>query len=185
MQRLAGNPEDIEAKNHLGILLCKGGELTKAKDWFMTILEKDKANGNARNNLGNTYVLMKKPSEAIDQYRLVPGNDQDPEALFNMGVAYFMMDKNKNAEESLRKAYSSLPETFPDEKKLAWMLGVSDLKYEKMSLSDPWMEKFTELIYKATVHEHRKKVSSLWHGKQSESSQEGPMNRSEVLWWKF
>jgi len=183
-KQLASNPNDLAVKNRLGILLCKGGELQQARKVFAAILEKDRTHEKARHNLGNTYLLMNMPSEAIEQYRLVPRNDSDPETLYNTGVAYFLMKKKGKAEASLKQAYGHLPDTYSKEKRVAWMLGVSDIKQEKNSLSYPWMEEFKAIIYQAT-DSGDPTSSSSWRGRQSGEVRPELVGASEILWWKM
>ena len=183
LQALARNPKDFKAKNRLGILLCKSGELQKAKECFVSLLEEDKSNPQARNNLGNTYLMMEKPAEAIDQYGLVSGNETDPEVLYNMGVACFLGKDRREAEANLRKAYSNL-QIADEEKRMAWMLGVSDLDHVPSSSSEPWMEELKEMIYRIAPEEASRGVRSPSQTGQPAESQ-GQMGVSEVLWWKF
>ena len=64
-------------------------------------------------------------SDALEQYKQVAKYTKDPEVLYNMGVAYFLAEDKNKAEESLRTAYNNLSDA-REEKKVAWMLGVSD-----------------------------------------------------------
>ena len=174
----------MEAKNQLGILLCKAGLMKKARKQFMSILKEDKNNTKARHNLGNIYLMKNDFSEAIDQYKRVSEYNKDPEVLYNMGVAYFLTDDRDKAESSLRTAYTNLSGA-KEEKKVAWMLGVSDLKYEKMSLSQPRLEAFKAIIYKVIPDKQYMKSSPSMRSRRSDSSPKDSMDLSEVLWWKF
>lgn len=183
-KRLAANPGDVQAGNRLGILLCKSGETQKAREQFLNLLKANPSNGTVIRNLGNTYVLMGKPSKAVEEYRLVPGYDENPELLYNMGVAYFLLDDRKNALENLRRAYDHLPSDWK-EKRMKWMLGVSDLKQEKTGISEPWMEVFRNLIYESTSNGNKRKMSGPVRGKQSKVPLEGQMSISDTLWWTY
>jgi len=174
----------LEAKNKLGILLCKAGLIKKARKQFLSILKEDNNNAKARHNLGNIYLMKNKFSEAIDQYKSVSEYGKDPEVLYNMGVAYFLTEDKDRAEDSLRTAYSNLSGD-REEKKVAWMLGVSDLKHEKMSLSQPRLEAFKSIIYKVIPDKQDLKGSPSQGSRLSASSQKNSIDLSEVLWWKF
>jgi len=172
-----------EAMNSLGVLLCKSGEIQEAKKLFLSLLEKNQSHPKARNNLGNAYLLLNDPSSAVDEFRLIPEGEKDPEVLYNMAVAHFLKRDREKSVSCLRKASERL-RLDSEERKLAWLLGVSDLRYLVGAFSEPWLEEFKSLIYEA-VPGARKPSGSPSSGILPAVGAQEERDVSGILWWKL
>jgi len=184
VEDLIKKTNSAEDRNRLGILLCRYGIIKKAKKQFLSILEDDENNAKAHHNLGNICLIKSDFDEAVEHYKKADEYGRDPEVLYNMAMAYALKKDKIKAEEILRKAYGNLTDK-EEEKKVAWMLGVSDLRYEKMSLSQPHLEAFKAVIYKVIPDKHLMKGSAALGNRPSDASWKKANQLPDFLWGNF
>jgi len=103
-----------------GIKLAQQGELDNALMLFKEMLETDKNDPVAINNLGNLYLLKGDLDKAISTYQRAVNNDaKDAAILLNIGMAYYIQGNDKEAVEFFTQAREHFNYT-----KMRFLLGI-------------------------------------------------------------
>ncbi|SNB44885.1 lipopolysaccharide assembly protein LapB [Geobacter sp. DSM 9736] len=105
-------PDDPELLNYLGLAYYRKGRFEIAESKYMRALDLKHNYSDARNNLGVTYMEMKRWDEAIREFKVVTDDifyrDQGS-ATINLGLAYFGKGDLPKALSVLRSATSANP----------------------------------------------------------------------------
>lgn len=76
VERLAGNPRDLEAYRLLGLLYIKRGDFTQAREVFEEALRRSPDETSMYGLLGETYVGLSQYSKALHMYQRAHGADE-------------------------------------------------------------------------------------------------------------
>lgn len=110
-ERLDANPADNEARIELGVLYAENGDLEKAKEEFLKVLELDPQNVWALNNLGNVFFLEKNFQTALEKYKLAEAlAPTDAEILMNLAMTYYQLGNLEMAREKFESAVEADPD---------------------------------------------------------------------------
>ena len=103
-----------------GIILNREGKLDEALADFDRAIEKNGELAEAYLNRGNTYYLMRRYDEAIEDYQASLRHDlrKSQVAWYNIGLAQEAKKDNVKAKEAYRTALEIDPEFGPARKKL-------------------------------------------------------------------
>jgi tetratricopeptide (TPR) repeat protein len=93
-------PRWIEAHINLGVAYYQLGQLSDARDAFLTAVQIDPLNGISRYNLGCTLEELGELDEAIDHLRRAArAMPAHPDVHFNLALAYEKRGENRAAHE--------------------------------------------------------------------------------------
>jgi len=113
-------PDIVEARANLGVVLVRQGRFDEAIAQYRAALAKNEANGAIRLNLALAYYKKGAFSEAVEQLQtLRAANPQDARVAALLGDAYGHLGQDDKAIEVLRPAQAA----HPDDLGLAWLLG--------------------------------------------------------------
>jgi len=104
---LAFDSGDIEAQMQIAIIYAKNGLYQDAIKAFKAIVNIDRRNSAALNNLGNAYYLLKSYDKAVEYYQesasLMPNNAN---ILVNIAMSYYQQGNVKYATKVFKHAVS-------------------------------------------------------------------------------
>lgn len=139
------NPDDPQTHNWLGLAYYLKNKYVDSEKHLKKAIELDQNYSEARNNLGATYMAMKKWDLAIEQYKIIT-NDvlyRSPDMAFNnLGKAYFEKGMLDDAVECYQKSielFDGLPISHNN-------LGVVWLKKKKFEDARREFERAIELL---------------------------------------
>jgi tetratricopeptide (TPR) repeat protein len=102
--------EVVSARNQIGRILLRRGEIDAAADQFRLVLQMNPRFGEAHRNLADALMARQRFSDAIGEYqRYLTGHPRDPEALRNLGVAFQKMGRSAEAIDAFRQALAVDP----------------------------------------------------------------------------
>ncbi len=102
---LASNPNDVETRMQIAIILARNGLLARASKELNAILNVDKHDTSAINNMGNIEFLRQHYAEAISWYqrafKLAPDNAH---IAMNISMAYYKQGDLHKASDFFKQA---------------------------------------------------------------------------------
>jgi tetratricopeptide (TPR) repeat protein len=102
--------EVVSARNQIGRILMRRGEIDAAADQFRLVLQMNPGFGEAHRHLADALVAGQRFSDAIGEYqRYLSDHPRDAEALRNLGVALQKMGRSAEAIDALRQALAVDP----------------------------------------------------------------------------
>jgi superkiller protein 3 len=122
-QALQITPDDAEADNNLGNLLCQKGRVDEAMVYYQKALQIEPDYAEAHNNLGNALFQKGRVDEAIARYQkalqIKPGYVN---ARNNLGNALLQKGKVDEAIVQYQQALQIKPDSPDILNRLAWLL---------------------------------------------------------------
>jgi tetratricopeptide (TPR) repeat protein len=105
------DPDDVQARFHLGVALTKAKRYDEAIHELMRASELDPSWRKVKTRLGDIYYRQGSYYEAIDQYLLALDEDpKDKEAHLGLGMCYAKQDMYEGAITELLKAIELRPD---------------------------------------------------------------------------
>lgn len=99
------NPNDMETRNKLGVVLYRKNRLQEAEREFARVLEVSPENFDAQDGMGLVKTKQKNYKEAVKWFKkAIAIFDEDTMVYYHLGFAYEQMGKFADAERSYRKA---------------------------------------------------------------------------------
>ena len=99
------NPQDIETRNKLGIVLYRKEKLHEAEKEFSKVLASSPGDFDAHDGMGLVKNKQKKYEEAISWFKkAIAISDEDTMVYYHLGLTYELMGNLVDAEKSYKKA---------------------------------------------------------------------------------
>ncbi|MFZ5863732.1 MAG: tetratricopeptide repeat protein [Nitrospirota bacterium] len=112
-QRVAQNPNDVEALAALGTVNLMLQRPDHAKEWFERVLKVDPNRKDTRIDLAIALRYLQQSDEAIKQLNLVLAKDpKNAAALFNAGI--ILLEDKKDQPAAIAK-WEALMKAYPDD----------------------------------------------------------------------
>jgi tetratricopeptide (TPR) repeat protein len=98
------------ARNQIGRILVRRGELDAAADQFRLVLQMDPTFSEAHRHLADVFAARERFPDAIREYQqYVVDHQQDSDALMGLGVAFQKAGRSAEALAALRQALAADP----------------------------------------------------------------------------
>jgi tetratricopeptide (TPR) repeat protein len=112
--RTKGNPRDVQNLCRQGFSFSIRGEFKAALNYFQDAVEARPDDAEAWFGLGNCYIGLEQPEDAIAAYRQVIRNDpQNAVAYYNLGVYYRQLGRHEAALATFEAALAMAPDHIP------------------------------------------------------------------------
>lgn len=122
--RIKDNPQKVQNLCREGFSFTIRGEYKKALTYFQDAVASNPDDTNAWFGLGNCYIGLEKPEEAIDAYRQVIRTDPDnANAYYNLGLYYRQLGRYESAVETFQNALAIDPAHIPSQFEMGEALG--------------------------------------------------------------
>ncbi|MBI1784341.1 tetratricopeptide repeat protein [Candidatus Sumerlaeota bacterium] len=102
---LAQNPTAWVAWSNVGNALARRGDLDAALDYYHHALVINPKDNETIHKIGLALIAKGKPAESIE-YLKIP---QYPQAIADLGIAYYLTSRGAEAEEQFRRALDANP----------------------------------------------------------------------------
>ena len=108
LQVLRTQPDHSKALHFMGVICHQTGKNEAAKDLIEKSLSSDPAYADAHNNLGNVFLALRKPEEALKCYQTALTLENGESCILhkNVGTALTELDRYDEAIQSFRDALS-------------------------------------------------------------------------------
>ncbi len=101
------DPNDIETRNKLGIVLYRKGKLNEALDQFKTVLKLEPGNFDAHDGTGLIMMKQQRYKDAITWFnRATALNNTDAMVYYHLGSAYKTTGETKKAITNYERSLS-------------------------------------------------------------------------------
>ncbi|OAQ96054.1 hypothetical protein LLEC1_06567, partial [Akanthomyces lecanii] len=123
---LIANPQSITALNAIGMLLKGREAFDKALEFFRTIVDMDRNNGEAWGNLGHCFLMTENLQKAYDAYQQALVNLRDPKdpmLWYGIGILYDRYGSYDYAEEAFSQVMQIQPD-FEKANEIYFRLGI-------------------------------------------------------------
>jgi tetratricopeptide (TPR) repeat protein len=108
---LALQPDDVLARNNIGLILCQEGRLDEAIAQFQTALAAMPDSALIHNNLGKAFLAKGQRHEAMIQFQMVlENNPGDLMAHYNLGTALYQNGQVDEAIMHFRRVLEIQPD---------------------------------------------------------------------------
>lgn len=98
-------PQRLDIRNKLGMVLLRKKKFKEAEHEFLTILEAEPANFNAIDGLGLVMSQTGRRQKAVEQFlKAIAVNPQDVMVHYHLGLAYAASGDKDSAEKAYRQA---------------------------------------------------------------------------------
>lgn len=98
-------PQRLDIRNKLGMVLLRKKKFKEAEDEFLTILAAESANFNAIDGLGLVMSQTGRGEKAVEQFlKAIAVNPQDVMVHYHLGLAYAASGDKDSAEKAYRQA---------------------------------------------------------------------------------
>ncbi|OAA71202.1 transcriptional corepressor Cyc8 [Cordyceps fumosorosea ARSEF 2679] len=134
---LIANPQSITALNAIGMLLKGREAFDKALEFFRTIVDMDRNNGEAWGNLGHCFLMTENLQKAYDAYQQALVNLQnpkDPMLWYGIGILYDRYGSYDYAEEAFSQVMQIQPD-FEKANEIYFRLGIIYKQQQKYQQS--------------------------------------------------
>jgi tetratricopeptide (TPR) repeat protein len=114
------NPRFVLAYLKLGYLYLEWDYDQEALKVFLNAKTANEGDGAVRNALGSTYMKLKQPDKAIEEFNAAIQGDPDLyDAIYNLGMAYAQVGRKEEAKKWLERATKGGAKLGPDQIKAA------------------------------------------------------------------
>jgi tetratricopeptide (TPR) repeat protein len=141
--RIKDNPQKVQNLCREGFSFTIRGEYKKALNYFQEAVATRPDDTNAWFGLGNCYIGLEKPEEAIAAYRQVIRTDpSNANAYYNLGLYYRQLGRYEAAVATFQDALDVDPKHIPSRLEMGEALG-------QMGRSEEEKQAYTDIIAQA------------------------------------
>jgi tetratricopeptide (TPR) repeat protein len=141
--RIKDDPQKVQNLCREGFSFTIRGEYKKALNYFQEAVAAHPDDSNAWFGLGNCYIGLEKPEEAIDAYRQVIRTDPaNANAYYNLGLYYRQIGRYEVALKTFQDALEVDPKHIPARFEMGEVLG-------RMGRSEEEKQAYTDIIAQA------------------------------------
>ncbi len=136
--RIKDNPKEVQNLCREGFRFTIRGQYKKALTYFQEAVETHPDDTNAWFGLGNCYIGLEQPEEAIDAYRQVIHTDPlNVNAYYNLAIYYRQLGRYESALATFQDALGVDPKHIPSRLEMGETLGqMGRTGEEKQAYSD-------------------------------------------------
>ena len=136
--RIKDDPQEVQNLCREGFSFTIRGEYKKALNYFQEAVETRPDDTAAWFGLGNCYIGLEKPEEAIEAYRQVIRTDpENANAYFNLGLYYRQLGRYEAAVATFQNALEVDPKHIPSRFEMGVALGqMGRSEEEKQAYND-------------------------------------------------
>jgi len=107
---LEKNPQDLKARQQLGLIYAENDLHAEAMGEFNAIVAADPSNSDAYTNMGNIYLLTGNVDDALENYKKAEAiTSEDAEIKVNLVITYYKKGMLKEAQAKFKEAIDIRP----------------------------------------------------------------------------